>query len=303
MGFAVMLSMAHIFALAAQCAPSVAPETLYAVITTESQGNPYAIGVNTGRRLERQPKSYGEAVAAAKMLLTQGANIDLGLGQINSSNLAWLQLSVEDVFEPCANIRAAAKVLSSNYKAALAAGHDAPLGAALSAYNTGSMTKGYRNGYVAKVFRNAPTTTPTVKWSPVKVGKILVDAFGGRITDAERPWNANYGAANSYHKYGQAVDFVPEGGMRALTKRDLSALMEEAGIEVLELLGPGDPDHDDHFHIAFALGAKSPVDGLENEADDNRIASEEVEPEPPLWDVFAHAAWRKAQSEEEDSDG
>ena len=32
MGFAVMLSMAHIFALASQCAPTVAPETLYAVI-------------------------------------------------------------------------------------------------------------------------------------------------------------------------------------------------------------------------------------------------------------------------------
>jgi Transglycosylase SLT domain len=298
-----MLSMAHIFALAAQCAPSVAPETLYAVIATESQGNPYAIGVNAGRRLERQPKSHGEAVATAKMLLTQGANIDLGLGQINSSNLDWLNLSVEDAFNPCENIKASAKVLTSNYKAAIRAGHEAPLGAALSAYNTGSMTKGYRNGYVAKVFKNAPITASPDKWSPAKVGKILTGTFGGRITDAERPWNANYGAEDSYHKYGQAVDFVPDGGMRALTKRDISALMEEAGIEVLELLGPGDPDHDDHFHIAFALEAKGPASGLENDMSDNRIAQEEVKPEPPLWDVFAHAAWRKEQAEQDDSDG
>lgn len=298
-----MLSMAHIIALASQCAPTVAPETLYAVIATESQGNPFAIGINGGKRLERQPRNRGEAVATARMLLSQGANIDLGLGQINSANLSWLQLSVEDAFEPCANIRAAAKVLSSNYKAALAAGHDTPLGAALSAYNTGSMTKGYRNGYVAKVFKNAPTSVSADRWSPSKVGKILVENFGGRITDAERPWNASYGAENSYHKYGQAVDFVPEGGVRSLTKSEIAALMEQAGIEVLELLGPGDPDHDDHFHIAFALSAKPKSESIESADADTRIAREEVEPEPPAWDVFAHAAWRKAQSERDDSDG
>lgn len=295
--------MAHIIALASQCAPTVAPETLYAVIATESQGNPFAIGINGGKRLERQPRNRGEAVATARMLLSQGANIDLGLGQINSANLSWLQLSVEDAFEPCANIRAAAKVLSSNYKAALAAGHEAPLGAALSAYNTGSMTKGYRNGYVAKVFKNAPTSVSADRWSPSKVGKILVDNFGGRITDTERPWNANYGAENSYHKYGQAVDFVPDGGVRSLTKSEIAALMEQAGIEVLELLGPGDPDHDDHFHIAFELSAKPKSESIESADADTRIAREEVEPEPPAWDVFAHAAWRKAQSERDDSDG
>lgn len=298
-----MLSMAHIIALASQCAPTVAPETLYAVIATESQGNPFAIGINGGKRLERQPRNRGEAVATARMLLSQGANIDLGLGQINSANLSWLQLSIEDAFEPCANIRAAAKVLSSNYKAALAAGHEAPLGAALSAYNTGSMTKGYRNGYVAKVFKNAPTSVSADRWSPSKVGKILVDNFGGRITDAERPWNAKYGAENSYHKYGQAVDFVPDGGVRSLTKSEIAALMEQAGIEVLELLGPGDPDHDDHFHIAFELSAKPKSESIESADADTRIAREEVEPEPPAWDVFAHAAWRKAQSERDDSDG
>jgi hypothetical protein len=303
MDFAALLSMAHIFALAAQCAPSVAPETLYAIIATESQGNPYAIGINSGRRLERQPKSRSEAIATAKSLLAQGANIDLGLGQINSANLSWLQLSVEDAFEPCSNIRAAAKVLSSNYKAALAAGRDAPLGAALSAYNTGSMTKGYRNGYVAKVFKNAPTPIFLNNWTPSKVGKILVATFGGRITDAERPWNASYGAQNSYHKYTQAVDFVPEGGMQAITKREIAALMEKAGIEVLELFGPGDPDHDDHFHIAFGSGAQKADSELQLDATPQDMARDDVQPEPPLWDVFAHAAWRKEQGDGIDSDG
>jgi hypothetical protein len=298
-----VLSTAHILALAAQCAPTVAPETIYAVVATESQGNPYAIGVNSGRRLDRQPQSKAEAVVTARSLLSQGANIDLGLGQINSANLSWLQLSVEAAFEPCANIRAAAKVLTSNYQAAVAAGKEAPLGAALSAYNTGSMTKGYRNGYVAKVFSNAPKSAASSGWSPSKVGKLLTESFGGRITDAERPWNASYGAENSYHKYGQAVDFVPAGGVRAVSKAEIAAFLAKAGIEVLELLGPGDADHDDHFHIAFApdtlrAGAEQDEGSL-----DSPITQAHSAPEPPLWDVFAHAAWSKAQAGEDDNDG
>lgn len=135
-----------------QCAPEVAPSTLAAIVSVESGGNPYAIGVNRGRQV-RQPTSAAEAVEVAKSLLARGANIDLGLGQINSSNLKWLSLSVEAAFNPCSNLAAAARVLTGNYRRAVALGIQSPLGAALSAYNTGSMQRGYRNGYVAKVYR------------------------------------------------------------------------------------------------------------------------------------------------------
>jgi len=135
-----------------QCAPEVAPSTLAAIVSVESGGNPYAIGVNRGRQV-RQPTSAAEAVAVAKGLLARGANIDLGLGQINSSNLKWLSLSVEAAFDPCSNLAAAARVLTGNYRRAVSLGIQSPLGAALSAYNTGSMQRGYRNGYVAKVYR------------------------------------------------------------------------------------------------------------------------------------------------------
>jgi len=139
-----------------QCAPEVAPSTMAAIVSVESRGNPYAIGVNRGRQV-RQPTSAAEAVAVAKRLLADGANIDLGLGQINSSNLKWLGLSVEAAFDPCSNLAAAARVLTGNYRRAEALGIQSPLGAALSAYNTGSMQRGYRNGYVAKVYRASGT--------------------------------------------------------------------------------------------------------------------------------------------------
>lgn len=146
-----------------QCAPEVAPSTMAAIVSVESRGNPYAIGVNRGRQV-RQPTSAAEAVAVAKRLLARGANIDLGLGQINSSNLKWLGLSVEAAFDSCSNLAAAARVLTGNYRRAVALGIQSPLGAALSAYNTGSMQRGYGNGYVAKVYRASGTRLLT---SPV----------------------------------------------------------------------------------------------------------------------------------------
>ena len=302
----LMLTESAIIALIAQCAPTVAPETLLAVIQTESKGNPYAIGINNDFALDRQPQSYSEAVRAARALLAQGANIDMGLGQINSSNMKWLKLSVEDAFTPCKNINAAGYVLATNYKAALEAGEPRPLGAAISAYNTGSMTKGYRNGYVAKVFGNAGTSnSQSAAPTPDFVGKLLIEAFGGRITDTWRPMNANYGADRSYHKIGQAVDFIPAGGMAAISKREIASMRSSKGIVILELLGPGDVDHDDHFHVAFANKFAAPssvyldapsgqVSGSGDEAGED-VPMEN--PVPPTWDVFALAAWQKSQTD------
>ena len=69
--------------LAHECAPWVAPSTLSALVKTESDFNPYAIGVNGPLKLVRQPKTKAEAVITAQQLVTQGYHIDLGLGQIS----------------------------------------------------------------------------------------------------------------------------------------------------------------------------------------------------------------------------
>ncbi len=60
--------------------------------------------------------------------------------------------------------------------------------------------------------------------------------------------------ANSYHYRNQAVDFVPSGGMQSMSKADVRKLFEGRGIDVVELLGPGDKGHSDHFHVAWTKG-------------------------------------------------
>lgn len=144
-------------ALAQQCAPTVAIETMAAVVAHESGRNAFAIGINGGARISRQPVNKAEAVETAKQLLKLSLSIDLGLAQINSANLTKLGLSVEDAFEPCANLRAAEKVLRWCYDPAaqrLGSGQ-AALQAALSCYNTGGYSRGLANGYVQSIYRVA----------------------------------------------------------------------------------------------------------------------------------------------------
>lgn len=149
----MIVATVSLAALLAQCAPQVSPDTMTAIVQTESEGNPWAIGVNRAAAV-RQPTSKGEAIRVARRLIAEGRNIDMGLAQINSANLSWLGLTVEQVFEPCTNLRAGAFILADNYRRATQLGMARPLHAALSAYNTGSFTRGLRNGYVSRVMRN-----------------------------------------------------------------------------------------------------------------------------------------------------
>ena len=148
-------SSTALFALASQCAPTVAPETVLAIIHTESRGYTFALNVNGGRQPARQTTAVN-AAATARRFVAAGYSVDLGLGQINSRNMRWLGLTWETVFDPCTNVAALGKVMTSNYNTAKA-GRDpqTALRVALSMYNTGSQSRGFRNGYVAKVVGNA----------------------------------------------------------------------------------------------------------------------------------------------------
>ena len=143
--------------LAAQCAPSVAVETIVAVVSHESRRNPHAIGINGRVRLSRQPITQDEAVNTATTLIAMGVSVDLGFAQINSANLPKLGLTVKQVFDPCTNLKAAETVLRGCYDpAARRMGHgQAALQAALSCYNTGDYARGLVNGYVASIYRHA----------------------------------------------------------------------------------------------------------------------------------------------------
>jgi len=146
-------------ALAEQCAPTVAVETVVAIVSHESRRNPFAIGINGGARLSRQPVSKAEAIDVATRLLKMSVSIDLGLAQINSANLPRFGISLEQAFDSCFNLRAAEKVLRGCYDPAASrygAGQVA-LQAALSCYNAGGYAKGLANGFVQSVYRMART--------------------------------------------------------------------------------------------------------------------------------------------------
>lgn len=148
-------TVAAILGLASQCAPNVAPQTVLAIVQTESHGDPFALNVNGKRQPERQ-LSAADAAATARRYVAAGYSVDLGLGQINSRNMRRLGLTWETVFDPCTNIAALSQILSQNYRTVLDGRHpQTALRLAISLYNTGNTSRGFRNGYVAKVIRNA----------------------------------------------------------------------------------------------------------------------------------------------------
>lgn len=150
------------------------------------------------------------------------------------------------------------------------------------------------------------------------VARLVRGAFGGRVTDTIRPMNAAYGARYSWHKYGQAIDFVPAGGVNAIDRAQIRALMGQNGVRLIELLGPGDPGHSNHWHIAFARAGQvidrvPPIEEAEDwfvnvaGADAQAIprgADRSTAPAsalavaatpPPQWDVFATAEWHASK--------
>jgi type IV secretion system protein VirB1 len=152
----MQFTTAAILGLASQCASGVAPSTIVAVVHTESKGYQFALNVNGVARQPARPTNAVDAARVARAYIAQGYSVDLGLGQINSNNMAALGLTWGNVFDPCTNIGAAGKVLAANYHQVRDGKlPQEALRIALSMYNTGSTTRGFRNGYVGRVLSNA----------------------------------------------------------------------------------------------------------------------------------------------------
>lgn len=139
--------------LLASCAPMVDPVTMSAVVQNESGGNPLAIHDNaTGKSYS--PKAINDAVDIAKRLIAAGHSVDLGLAQINSRNLKWVGMTVEQVLDSCSNLQASQQVLVDAHKRS---GGD--LQKTLQIYNTGK-TAGSQ--YASKVYDKAGVVVPTI---------------------------------------------------------------------------------------------------------------------------------------------
>jgi uncharacterized protein YcbK (DUF882 family) len=98
--------------------------------------------------------------------------------------------------------------------------------------------------------------------SLAQVQRLLIESLGATITSGKRSKAENAhigGSPTSAHLTGQALDFVPKGGMGSISKDQIRAVMQAAGLTVKEILGPGDKGHNDHYHVAWS-GGKGEMD-------------------------------------------
>ncbi len=152
--------------LSAQCAPTVAIETMAALVRVESGFNPFAIGVVRGS-LQRQPRSLEEAIATANDLDARGWNFSVGLSQVNKANFKKYGLTNESAFNPCANLRAGSQILEACFTNAVGrySTTQQALQGAFSCYYSGNYQTGFKQdfagqpSYVAKIMASAGFTT------------------------------------------------------------------------------------------------------------------------------------------------
>jgi type IV secretion system protein VirB1 len=213
----VILEAAVFLALAEQCSPAVAPDTLLAIAQQESALHQYVIHDNSsGERVEA--RTMHQAVEKTRALLQQGHSLDLGLMQVNSINLGWLGLGPAEIFDNCTNVDAGGRVLERAYRQAVAGGSTgaAALRAALSMYNTGDHLGGVTNGYVQQVEQRArryvvpslgiateaPVETAGVR--PIARTPVAASASAEEVR-AERPPRGSARSANAFEHQDKMV--------------------------------------------------------------------------------------------------
>ena len=142
-------------AFSLQCAPTVAPATIEAIVRVESNGDPLALYINGLGAVH--VTSVDAAVALARQAIAAGYTVDIGLMGLNTRTLQQFHVSIQDAFDRCTNLSIGGAVLTRNYRAEVKryGPGEMALEAALSAYNTGDFWRGRENGYLARYFGSA----------------------------------------------------------------------------------------------------------------------------------------------------
>ncbi len=100
--------------LVQQCAPGAPAEPLAAIVRRASDFEPLAIRTVTTNSVAIQATSTAEAVQLTSELVIAGHQVRIGLAQIDTRDLTRIGLSLADGFEPCAHVKAAARLLSED---------------------------------------------------------------------------------------------------------------------------------------------------------------------------------------------
>ena len=149
-------------------------DLIRAIATQESLGEPTAFYINQWSLDQFSDLSLSDAILVTTSLVAEGFTVDVGLMGINSRNITKFGTSISAAFDPCTNIKLGEKILVDNISYAQHHGHhgDQAIKVALSLYNTGSVSRGFNNGYVDKVWahysailsHNATNSDIDVSW-------------------------------------------------------------------------------------------------------------------------------------------
>lgn len=161
--FAASIDLNYLNPYLEQCSNQNAhPNTMKAIIKTESGGNPFALNLNGKRngkriKLAKQPKNMEQAKAWATYLEQNNYNFDVGVAQVNIRNIHKYGYTAAEALDLCVNVKMASMILKKNYHQALykSSNQQDAVKMAISAYNTGNYRNGFFNGYVSKVLTNS----------------------------------------------------------------------------------------------------------------------------------------------------
>jgi type IV secretion system protein VirB1 len=153
------------------CVPAMKRSLMTALVRRESNGNPFAIGMDGGETPVTQPKSLADAVATAEKLDRMGRGFSVGLAQIHISNIRLLGLPWVQAFDGCTNLRHGQRIFENFHSRALGAGfkNDGAVFAALRGYNSGSVFAPVSNKYAAAIMADAAKTAPPLRGEPAMV--------------------------------------------------------------------------------------------------------------------------------------
>jgi len=145
---------------------------LAAIAIHESGGDPLVIGVNADRvrglpAAAIRSTTSQEATTRAAVLLAQGRSIDLGLMQINSSQIAKHGLTLNAAFDACRNMAAGADHYAGDVRAVWTLAH--------RRYNTGSTERGAAYAAsIERVLARVPASAATASSSPQAAAPVRV---------------------------------------------------------------------------------------------------------------------------------
>lgn len=132
---------------------NVPTKIVQAIVQNESAKKPFTVNVNKDGKsyISFNPKTKDEAKKIATNYINAGFSVDVGYMQLNSDNFSRLDTNLDEALDPCKNIYFASTIFFNFYEKT---NTNKPklerVKETLSAYNTGSFTRGFKNGYVAK---------------------------------------------------------------------------------------------------------------------------------------------------------